>query len=331
MLRFLVFLLFSSSLSANSCVVLMYHHFAKDTPKSTSISLELFTKHLEYLSQNNFNVLSLKTMLTRLENKNLPEKCVVLTADDAHKSIYKTAYPLLKKYQMKMAVFVNTLAVDNNYKKSMSWQQMRSIKGENIEFYNHSASHSHFLDLDENAIKKDIEQAQNRLKQELKVSSKILSYPYGEANLAIYNQLKQMGYIAFGQHSGALSYDTNLQNLPRFPMNNYFAKMKSFKTKVNTLALPIISQKINPIIDDNNNPPLLNLTFKKPLTKSQKANFNCFTKDGTNINWNHNKVSIIAKKPLKARRNKYNCTMPSEKRNKYYWFSVQWINPNLPE
>jgi peptidoglycan/xylan/chitin deacetylase (PgdA/CDA1 family) len=79
-------MLFSSILSANSCVVLLYHHFSDSTPKSTSISPALFAQHLQYLQDNDFKVLKLKTMLERLDNDDLPNKCVVLTADDAYQS-----------------------------------------------------------------------------------------------------------------------------------------------------------------------------------------------------------------------------------------------------
>jgi peptidoglycan/xylan/chitin deacetylase (PgdA/CDA1 family) len=93
-------MLFSSMLSANSCVVLLYHRFSDSTPKSTSISPALFERHLQHLQDNDFKVLKLNTMLERLDNDNLPNKCVVLTADDAYQSIAKNAYPLLKKYQI---------------------------------------------------------------------------------------------------------------------------------------------------------------------------------------------------------------------------------------
>jgi peptidoglycan/xylan/chitin deacetylase (PgdA/CDA1 family) len=39
----------------------------------------------------------------------------------------KSAYPLLKKYQMPMSVFVSSEPVDKKYPAMMTWQQMRSI------------------------------------------------------------------------------------------------------------------------------------------------------------------------------------------------------------
>lgn len=328
---FIFFVLFSGVVSANSCVVLMYHHFSNTTPKSTSISPELFEQHLQYLQENNFQVLALKTMLDKLKNNTLPDKCVVLTADDASQSIASNAYPLLKKYQMPMAVFVATMATDDKRKTIMSWEKMREIQGENLQFYNHTVAHQHLLDLTPQQIKSAIHQAQSRLNQVLSVKRKILAYPYGEANIAILKQVELMGYSAFGQHSGVVSVDSDLQNLPRFPMAQHFAKMNAFKLKVNTLPMPIISQRMDTLITDNN-PPTLNLTFKKSVKKSAQARFNCFANGEVELFWKSNKsVSITAKKPLTHRRSKYNCTMPIGQKGRYYWHSVQWVNPKIAE
>ncbi len=118
-------------------MVLLYHHFSDVTPKSTSISPKLFEQHLQYLQVNDFESLSLQTMLESLNNHNLPNKCVVLTADDAYQSIAENAYPLLQKYQMSMSVFVATDSIDRKYKAMMTWQKMRDIKGKTMTFYKH--------------------------------------------------------------------------------------------------------------------------------------------------------------------------------------------------
>lgn len=321
----ILFIVLSGVANASSCVVLQYHHFSDATPKSTSISPTLFAQHLQYLQDNDFNVLKLSAMLERLENDNLPDKCVALTADDAYQSIAKNAYPLLKKYQMPMSVFVATEAADKKYSAMMSWQQMRDIQGEFVQFYNHTKTHPYLLDLDATQIQVQITQAQNRLSQELSQNEKIFAYPYGEANLEIFKQVEALGYVAFGQHSGVVSSSSNRQNLPRFPMAANYAKMKNFKTKVNTLPMPIKPKNTNPVF--TNNPPTLALEFLKPLNKHQKANLNCFASGGVEMEWKGNQqVEITAKKPLTKRRSKYNCTMPSEQKGRYHWYSIQWVN-----
>jgi peptidoglycan/xylan/chitin deacetylase (PgdA/CDA1 family) len=306
-------MLFSSMLSANSCVVLLYHRFSDSTPKSTSISPALFERHLQHLQDNDFKVLKLNTMLERLDNDNLPNKCVVLTADDAYQSIAKNAYPLLKKYQMPMSVFVSTEPVNKKYPAMITWQQMLSMQGDFMQFYNHTVTHPYLLDLNKTQIKTQITQAQNRFNQELNQHNKIFAYPYGEASLKIFKQVKDLGYTAFGQYSGVVSKMSNRQNLPRFPMAGDYAKMVSFKTKVNTLPMPIKIKNINPIVIQN--PPTLELDFFKSLSKHQKAHLNCFVNGGVNMTWQNDKsVKIVAKKPLTDRRSKYNCTMPSEQK-----------------
>ncbi|SMN15478.1 Polysaccharide deacetylase family protein [uncultured Candidatus Thioglobus sp.] len=137
-------------------------------------------------------------MLSQLKQQSLPDKCVVLTADDAYQSIAQNAYPLLKKYQMSMSVFVSSDSVDGKYKAMMNWQQMRDIQGDIMQFYNHSVGHTHFVNLDKTNIDQQIQQAQKRLKNELNVDAKILAYPYGKANLATFKQVKELGYVAFG-------------------------------------------------------------------------------------------------------------------------------------
>ena len=92
----------------SDCVVLVYHRFSDEGPKSTSTSPEVFKGHLSYLQENEYTVLPLKTVIKKLQSKEkLPQNCVSLTADDGFLSIYKEAYPLLTEYQFPMSIFVS--------------------------------------------------------------------------------------------------------------------------------------------------------------------------------------------------------------------------------
>ncbi|SMN15479.1 Polysaccharide deacetylase family protein [uncultured Candidatus Thioglobus sp.] len=127
-----------------------------------------------------------------------------------------------------------------------------------------------------------------------------------------------------------VSNASNLQKLPRFPMATNYAKMSSFKIKVNSLAMPIKENNVNLVFVQN--PPTLTLDFKKPLNKHQKANLQCFASGGVNMVWkSRRKVEITAKKKLTKRRSKYNCTMPSGKKGRFYWYSIQWVDLKKPE
>ena len=51
------------SLAAENGVIILYHHVATNTPSSTSISPDDFRAHLEYLRDNQFNVIRLDSLI----------------------------------------------------------------------------------------------------------------------------------------------------------------------------------------------------------------------------------------------------------------------------
>ena len=94
--------LYSSLFATSShAVILQYHRFDENRYPSTNISMKLFTQQIEYLVKNNYTVWPLSKIVQYLsQNKELPQKCVSITMDDAYKSVYTKAYPLLKKYKI---------------------------------------------------------------------------------------------------------------------------------------------------------------------------------------------------------------------------------------
>ena len=61
----------NSYASESDCVLLVYHRFSDDEPKSTSTSPDLFKQHLEYLEENEYKVLPLKKSLKVLRQKKI--------------------------------------------------------------------------------------------------------------------------------------------------------------------------------------------------------------------------------------------------------------------
>jgi hypothetical protein len=101
--------------------------------------------------------------------------------------------------------------------------------------------------------------------------------------------------------------------------------MRSFILKINTLAMPSTFKRINSVVTSNS--PVLELEFVEPLSKLKQKQFACYAGGGTaDVVWESDYlVTIKTKIPLSARRFRYNCTMPSPNKNRYYWFSKQFI------
>jgi peptidoglycan/xylan/chitin deacetylase (PgdA/CDA1 family) len=118
----------ASTFSADSAVILQYHHFGDDTPPSTSVTMAQFRSHLDYLKTGGFTVLPVEEIVDRLRNgKPLPEGCTGITIDDAYTSVYERAFPLLREYGYPFTVFVTTEGVDKRFDSYMTWEQMRSM------------------------------------------------------------------------------------------------------------------------------------------------------------------------------------------------------------
>ncbi len=318
----------NSYASDSGCVILVYHRFSDEEPKSTSTSPDLFNQHLEYLKKNNYQVLPLKKVIESLQAKeNLPKKCVSLTADDGFLSFYTEAFPLLVSYQFPMSVFVSTESIDKKYDLMMSWNQLREM-APLIDVYNHSNKHPHLVNQDTSTLENEISYAQERIEKELGVNDKFFAYPYGEYDDKTYSYLDALGYTAFGQQSGVVSQASDFLNLPRFSMSGPYAKMDSFSLKVQTLDMPIKSYSPKSLIISNDYKPLLDLVFSRPLTTYEKNNFSCFVsgQDLAELEWTGlQAVSIQSKAPLLTGRSRYNCTMPYKEKGRYYWYSKLWL------
>lgn len=324
---------------ANALVVLQYHHIDDNTPAITSTRPAVFKQHLAMLKEEDMQVIDLNQALATLnQGKELPIKTVVITFDDAYLSIYENAWPELKKAGFPFTVFVNPKQADANLANMMNWQQLKELQDNGVIIANHSQTHPYLIEQsgDLNSYLNDeINAAENRLKEQLGTSHKLFAYPYGEFNLAIAQWLKEQGYTAFGQQSGAVGVHTFRQALPRYPAGGVYANPDTLKTKLYTLAFALDeSQYLEPVLGKEN-PPKLTLSLK--VEDFYPNQVQCYSgsegelevikkvKEGVLT------LSTQAKAPITSGRDRYNCTAPSiQHKGFYYWYSQQWINPSVP-
>ena len=101
-----------------------------------------FKKHIEELTNNNYNVIPINQMVDSLINKtSLPKKSVVITMDDAFLSIYKKAWPILKKKKLPFTVFVSTNSLESPSKNYMNWDQIKEMAANGVTIGHHTKNH----------------------------------------------------------------------------------------------------------------------------------------------------------------------------------------------
>jgi len=210
--------------------VLMYHHIqdektAKEKGQmSLTVTPEFFRKHLEYLRDNGYSVIT----MTELKNffsggPNLPKKPVMITIDDGYKDNYEVMYPILKEFGMKANIFVATGLLNNpGY---MSWDDLNQMK-DLVYFGNHTWSHHSSAGTKEKQ-KEEIGLADKQLKEHGLNDEKIFAYPYGAASSNAKDVLVSDGYeIAFTTVHGNILCRGKSLELPRVRVGD--ASLKSY-------------------------------------------------------------------------------------------------------
>lgn len=340
---FTAVIMLSLTLSAQAAVVLEYHHVSNTTPKSTSISPERFNQQMDYLQSHDFKVVPLTELAELLRaGKPLPDKTVAITFDDSYASVYQAAYPLLKQRGWPFTFFVNTDAVGSS-PLFVSWPQLREMAENGVTIANHSQYHQHMPRLKKGETlaqwrertSREIQSAEDIIEREIGAAAKIFAYPFGEYDTELQAILKKLGYIAFGQQSGPLGSQIDLQSVPRFPFGGSFTELDDFAMKVNTLPMPLTSVEFcsdkkspmqNLLVKQGDKPYLrLNISDKTLLNKTQ-----CFATGQGAIKTEviEGSLWVQARQPLPQGRTRYNCTAASAEKGRFYWYTQQWLATN---
>ncbi len=346
-LTFLILL--TACASVKAVVILQYHHISDTTPAITSLSPKLFEQHLAYLQTNNFTVLSIEQLLSGLQDKKpFPNKSVVITFDDGYRSIYDTAFPLLKRYNYPFTVFVQTAPLEKGLRQFMNWQELEELIANGGAIGNHSVNHDHLIPKSDSYSKKrlerhvkfEISEAQKALSGNLSKVVNVFAYPYGEFSQLTKKVVKRLGYVAMGQHSGAASWQSDLQALPRFPMGGRYGKMDDFSLKVNSLAFldvqtRLLDQRrdigISHLLPSLQKRPRLQIEFlKQGVGRSALVNgIRCYASDGSELVKaieSDNKIIFSMKNDVIEGRSRFNCTAPSAQKNRFFWLSQPLIS-----
>ena len=83
--------------------IFLYHQ----VNEISSVTPDLFEEHLKILKERNMNTLTLK----EYGDGNIKSNSVLISLDDGYYDNYSKVFPLLKKYNMKATVFLNTLYI----------------------------------------------------------------------------------------------------------------------------------------------------------------------------------------------------------------------------
>lgn len=207
--------------------IILYHNLNPAVPGSMTITPQKFEANLKLLKDNGFTFIPLKEVVEYLQGKRntLPPKPVVLTADDGWESVYTYMYPIIKKLNIPITLFIYPASISNE-KHFLSWNQLKELKNTGLfDIQSHTYSHPNFKVAKkklspatyEQFVQKELFTSKKILEDKMGIKVTLLAWPFGIYNDYLENAAKNAGYVmafTIGYHTANRSFKPMEQ--PRF-------------------------------------------------------------------------------------------------------------------
>ena len=247
-LRLLVVLLFVLPLQvfADAYVnipILCYHNFNPVKPGSMNLTPKTLEEHLTWLKANGFTVIPLQEAVEYLQGSrtSLPPKAVVISADDGWQSVYTYLYPIIKKFNVPVTLFIYPQTISSG-KNAMTWEELKELQQTGLfDVQGHTFSHPNYK---QEKKHRSPEQFDKFMQHELADSKKILeekmghpirflAWPFGIYTPELEAVAARAGYeMAFTIDARSANRNYRPMAQPRF-MIIQSQSMKAFATIVN--------------------------------------------------------------------------------------------------
>jgi hypothetical protein len=314
----------------DSAVVIMYHRFGEGRYPSTNTTLPQLEAHIRELTSGRYTVWPLRRIVETLRARRpLPERTVGIGIDDGFVSVYREAWPRLKKAGLPFTLFIASDYHARPIPGYMTWDQLKEMADDPlIEIGAHSASHPHLPDLSLDKVRAEIATSTAAYREKLGRTPALFAYPFGESSLAVERVVREAGYgAAFGQHSGAFDSGSNLYYLPRFALNEHYGELERFRLAVNALALPVAEVTPGDPLVTANNPPSFGFSLTRAVPGLERLS--CFASHEGRVRVERlagSRIEVRFSKPFPKSRTRVNCTLPAAG-GRWQWFGYQFYVP----
>ncbi|MGL6173077.1 MAG: polysaccharide deacetylase family protein [Cellulosilyticaceae bacterium] len=167
--------------------VLMYHKFLKEVgpeEQSIAVATDLFEKHIQRLKKEGYTPINFKQLQDYFKGvAGLPNKPIIITADDGYLCNYEEAYPILKKYQVPATFFVATEYMGvQSFNSHFTWDEAKEMEASGlVDIQSHSHRHKPMNKLTELEVEYEMNTSFALIEKYLgKRDVKVLAYPQFE-------------------------------------------------------------------------------------------------------------------------------------------------------
>jgi peptidoglycan/xylan/chitin deacetylase (PgdA/CDA1 family) len=202
----------------------MYHKLDEGRSDFLTVTTGQFRNQLSLLAGRGYQFISLQDWLDHIHHGLiLPARPVLLTFDDAYASVLSHAYPLLKEFGAKAAIFVPTAYVgassswDNPAEPLLSAEQLRNLDPRIFQLGLHTHRHLNYQYLRPDEIAQDLDASLQFFRAHNLLFVRALAYPYGRrpADPKVYQQMLHL----FREHAIEAAFRIGNRINPAVPRN----------------------------------------------------------------------------------------------------------------
>lgn len=317
----------TAAVAGESAVILTYHDVGDGGRESTHIRLDQFEQHIRELTSGKYAVLPIPDIANALkQGRELPDRAVGISFDDAYASVYSLAWPRLKQAGLPFTVFVSTGRVDGKRPDSMTWAQVKTLVEAGVSIGNHTTANPHLTRLTPAQVKSEIAGANARLLEKLGVTPSVFAYPYGEYDIGVRDAVAAAGFdAAFGQHSGVVHGRDDRFTLPRFLLTAQYGDLSRLRRVANALPLPVEDvSPLYPVVGEHNPP---NFGFSVLPGVGRLSALACYASGEGAVQIERlgdRRFEVRFAVPFPPGRSRVNCTLPAGD-GRWRWYGRQFL------
>lgn len=169
--------------------ILCYHNFNPTRPGSMNLTPDRLESQIKWLKDNGFTIIPLKEAVEYLQGKraSLPPKSVVITADDGWQSDYTYLYPIAKKYNIPVTLFIYPQTISQG-KHALTWNELKELQKTGLfDIQGHTYWHPNFKQEKkkmtpaeyEKFVKAQLGDSKKILEEKLGTPITFLAWPFG--------------------------------------------------------------------------------------------------------------------------------------------------------
>lgn len=186
--------------------ILVYHRFGPVAADSMTVRGEAFEAQLRQLEDKGYRVIPLRQLVDHLVHQGPPPppRAVVLTVDDAHRTVYTELLPVVRRHGIPVTLFIYPSAI-SNAAYALTWPQLAELRASGLfDIQSHSYWHPHFprekrtLAPAAYAALADSQLARSKQVLEQKLGGRVdlLAWPFGLHDADLRARAARAGYVA---------------------------------------------------------------------------------------------------------------------------------------